>query len=387
MEEADQNFKTKKIETDVVKCPSCGGTMVFDPELQALKCEHCGNVSDFKKDFEVVERNIAEGFENAELVGEEEQVAYRCSNCGAEVVINSDETATICPFCGTSHVAKEGSFKGIRPQVVIPFQFGKDKASDFAKKWAKRRLFAPGDFKKKLEPENVHGVYEPCFTFDSDTKSTYYGRVGDIHTRTVGSGKNRRTETYVVYRNVSGVYNEFFDDVMVATNAKFDQRKMDMLSPFDRSRACNYEKKFLSGFFADKYQKNLSESWDDAKKIIDSRIRKDIENSLHCDEVDYLNISTTHTGVTYKYVLLPVYRLVYGYKGKDYGVMINGSSGKVKGKTPKSAIKVLIAVVLAIAAAVGLGFLAFALAKSGALDDFMAISRKIFTSFPLKSLK
>ncbi len=361
--------------------------MVFDPDIQALKCDHCGNVAAVKKDFGVRENNIKEGFDKAELISKEEQVSYKCPSCGAEVMINSDETATLCPFCGASHIVKEGEFKGLKPQVVIPFQFGKNTACEFAKQWAKRRIFAPSDFKKTLEEENIHGVYEPCFTFDSDTHSTYYGRVGDVHTRTVGSGKDRRTETYVVYRNVSGTYNHFFDDVMVASNDKFDQRKIELMSPFDRSQACNYEKKFLSGFFSDKYQKNLPDCWDEAKRLMDVDLRRRIENSLNCDEVDYLNISTTHTSVTYKYLLLPVYRLVYRYKGKNYGVMINGSSGKVKGKTPKSAVKVSIAVVIAVAALVGLGFLAVLLAKSGALDGFMTISRKIFTFFHLKLLK
>ncbi|MBO4262891.1 MAG: hypothetical protein J5903_03805, partial [Clostridia bacterium] len=227
----------RRIETDMEKCASCGGTMVFDPETQSLKCEHCGNTVDIKKDRNVKEIAIEEGFEAAERLGENEQVVCRCENCGAEVLINSDEEATICPFCSTSHVVKEGSFKGIRPQVVIPFAFDGGKASEFAKKWAKKRIFAPKNFKKRLEPQNTHGVYEPCFTFDSRTSSFYEGRVGDRHTRTVGSGKNRRTETYIVYRRVKGTYNEFFDDVLVANNKKFDQDSLDRLAPYSTGSA------------------------------------------------------------------------------------------------------------------------------------------------------
>lgn len=354
MTEEREVFLNTRVETDTEKCPSCGGTMVFDPATQTLRCDHCGNIRDIVKDFAVVEHDIAEGFAQAERVGKDEQVSYKCDNCGAEVVINSDESAKLCPFCGTSHIVRLGSYDGIKPQVVIPFQLTAEAACDCAKKWAKRRIFAPSKFKKNLEAENTRGVYEPCFTFDSATTSYYVGRVGDRHTRTVGVGKNRRTETYVVYRNVSGTFIKNFDDVMVATNSKFDQNSLDALSPFKSEAACVYDRKYISGYACDKYTKELPDSWTAAKKIIDKDLRKSIERSLHCDVVDYLNVSTKHENVTYKYLLLPVYRTSYRYKGKDYGVSINGSTGKASGKTPLSPIRVGIAVVVGLAIAIGL---------------------------------
>ncbi len=352
--ENTDEIKYKKIETHNIKCPHCGGNLIFDPNKQTLYCEHCGSEEAIEKNTDVMENDILDGFEKAERVKSGEQAVYKCRNCGAVVVINSDENAVICPFCSTTHIVKEGSFEGLKPQVVVPFRFGGAAASEYAKKWAKRRIFAPRKFKKTLNEENMHGVYEPCYTFDSQTESTYVGRVGDRHTRTVGSGKNARTETYVVYRNVKGNYDRFYDDVLVSNNANFDQSKINALSPFDLSGQCVYEHKYLSGFSAEAYQKDLKDGWQDAKAIIDKRIYKEIVRSLKCDVVDYLNISTMHTNVTYKYILLPVYLMNYRFKGKDYNVMINGSNGNVKGKTPLSPIRVAIAVILGVIILVGL---------------------------------
>ncbi|MBO4323603.1 MAG: hypothetical protein J5836_02970 [Clostridia bacterium] len=339
----------KKVETNIIKCKSCGGTMIFDPATQSLKCEHCGNTEKIDKDKNVIERDIEEGFEKAVKLKVGEQVVYKCHNCGAEVVLNADESAAICPFCSTSNIIKEEFFEGIKPQVVVPFKFGGETASEYAKKWAKRRIFAPRKFKKTLESENMRGVYEPCFTFDSHTFSSYRGRVGDRHTRTVGSGKNRRTETYIVYRNVSGTYDRFFDDVLVANNANFDQSKLSSLSPFDLSSQVVYERKYLAGYCSEVYQRDVKGSWSAAKGIMDDRLYSEIKSTLHCDVVDYLNISTEHTGVTYKYLLLPIYFMSYRFKGKDYGVMINGSNGRASGKTPISPIRVIIAAILGLA--------------------------------------
>jgi hypothetical protein len=47
-------------------------------------------------------------------------------------------------------------------------------------------------------------------------------------------------------------------------------------------------------------------------------------------------------------MLVPVYSLIYRFKKKNYNVKVNGTTGKVKGKTPVSPIRVIIAVLLGI---------------------------------------
>ena len=345
-ERVDFYKEMRDVETYNAKCQSCGATMVFDPESQSLKCPHCGSIDEINKDFSVIENDIRKGFEEAEKWKPDEQATYRCENCGAIVVLAVDEEASTCPFCKTTHIAKEGSFESIRPHMVIPFQFGSQKASDLSKKWARSRIFAPRSFKKSIVAENVQGIYEPCFTFDSNTFSSYHGRVGNRRTRTVGSGKNRRTETYVVYRIVSGKHDKFFDDVLVATNENFNQKELRGLAPFRTECACVYENKYLSGFMAEGYHKNLDASWEDAKVDMEAQIRSQIISRLHCDVVDYLSVTTHHADVKFKYLLIPVYTLVYRFKRKNYVVRVNGSTGKVKGKTPLSPLRVAIGSIL-----------------------------------------
>ena len=82
---------------------------------------------------------------------------------------------------------------------------------------------------------------------------------------------------------------------------------------------------------------------------MDANLRTSIVNSYGYDVVDYLNVSTLHNDVKYKYVLLPVYQLEYKYKKKTYTVVINGNSGTVTGKSPVSPVRVIIAVLLGIA--------------------------------------
>ena len=75
----------------------------------------------------------------------------------------------------------------------------------------------------KLKPY----INSPTFSFDSDTFSTYNGRLGEYYTVTVGSGKDRHTETRTRYFVVSGTYSQFFNDVLIEVSPKLSQKEFD----------------------------------------------------------------------------------------------------------------------------------------------------------------
>ena len=329
-----------KVETENVKCPGCGANMIFDADLQTLYCPHCGSKKELGETKVAQEKDIMEGLSADASWRPEETVVFRCDNCGAKVVLQKDETAKICPFCGTAHVQKTEELAGLKPDAVLPFEFGQEKALEYSKTWAKKRFFAPRKFKKDLNAENVNGVYAPCFTFDSQTYSTYRGRIGKHHTRVVGSGKNRRTETYTVWRNISGNYSEFFDDLAITAGDKCGQRELDKLSPYDTNSGKEYKEQYLLGFMAYHYDHGLSECWTTAKSRMDKIIRNNILKQYSYDVVDYLNVSTTHQEVKYKYVMIPVYVGNFTFKQKLYNFFVNGTTGKTFGKYPKSWVRV-----------------------------------------------
>ncbi len=348
-----------KVETESVKCPGCGANMIFDADLQTLYCPHCGSKKELGEAKIAQEKDIMEGLSADSTWKAEETVVFRCDNCGAKVVLQKDETAKICPFCGTAHVQKTEELAGLKPDAVMPFAFGQDKALEFSKTWAKKRFFAPRKFKKNLNAENVNGVYTPCFTFDSTTYSTYHGRIGKNHTRVVGTGKNRRTETYTVWRNISGGYTEAFDDVAIAAGDKCGQKELDKISPYDTNSGREYKEQYLLGFMAYHYDHELSECWSSAKSKMDKEIRRNILKQYDYDVVDYLNVSTTHENVTYKYVMIPVYVGNFTFKQKLYNFFVNGTTGKTYGKYPKSWLRVGGAILFGLAIAAVIAYFLF----------------------------
>lgn len=358
----------KRADTQYIKCQNCGGNMVFDPSTQSLSCPFCGNLKDIEKDIEVQELEIESAFSAAKKW--DDVSVLNCENCGAKIIISTNEVSKECPYCGTSHIRKSEDLAGIRPNALYPFKYTTDEAEQFCKKWVKTRIFAPRRFKKSIEARNIHGVFEPIFTFDSDTSSKYKGRIGKTKTRTVHTKNGTKTETYVEWRHVSGTIDHFFDDVTISAGNDLDQAIFNKLMPFDKSSIKVYNKDFLAGYTAKHYDKDLTVAWNESKSIMDEKIRKLILDKYNCDVTGYLDVFTLHNKVTYKYVLMPIYILNYLYKRKNYRLNVNGNSGKIAGKTPLSFWRVLVAVLL------GVGLLAlivFAMSKGDVELEFSAL--------------
>ncbi len=339
----NDDFTKDQRETVTAKCDNCGGNMVFDPATQMLKCPHCESVKDFEKGENVKEIDILSAFSQSEEWKDESSV-YRCENCGAIVVLKMGETATKCPYCETSHVVKTDEIAGLKPNALYPFTVTTDTARDSVKKYVKSRWFAPKKFKKNLTADNFKGVFQPGFTFDSATRSTYVGKIGKRHTRVVGSGKNRRTETYIVWRSISGTYFDSFNDVLINGDSTYSQTTLNKIMPYSENNLKEYTVDYLTGYMAKRSDRKIEDCWSDAKREMDEMIKSHILSQYSYDVVSFLNVSTTHTSVTYKYVLIPIYLLNYRYNKKLYTMHVNGNTGKVTGKTPVSPWKVLLTV-------------------------------------------
>ena len=267
--------ETTSVDTTVLKCSACGSNLRFDPDKQSMVCEHCGTAFDFEKMREAQEISIEQAFSVEKDWNSSETVMFHCDNCGANVVLNKDQTAKSCPFCGTPHVQKVEELGGLKPNAVLPFAFSVEKAGEISKNWAKKKFFAPSSF-KKLSADSINGIYTPCFTFDSITTSSYYGRIGKRRTRTVGSGKNRRTETYIEWYSISGMHYDNFDDVLISAGSKMEQNKLDKIAPFDTDCSMDYDENYLLGFMAYHYDYEINDCWGLAKTRIDKAIRNSI---------------------------------------------------------------------------------------------------------------
>ena len=347
----------KERNTDVTKCPSCGANMVFSAEKGDLECPYCGTLSEIarKESRELSFANLM----NSGGGWSSETHVFRCENCGARQVMGIGEIATKCAFCGTTNVVKTEEIPGLKPNAVVPFSVTIEQAIEKVKAWAKKKLFAPRKFKKEVSPKNVNGVYNPAFTFDTLTRSTYCGTLGKYYyeTRTV-NGKTERVRK-IRYFTISGMHDSSFDDILVQASTAISQKDIDKMQPFSTDESCEYNQDYLNGFTASQYERNGMECWETAKERIDASVKRQILARYVYDVVASLSVATSYDNTTYKYVLLPVYVGHCKWNKKNYNFYVNGRNGKVVGKTPISPWRVLVAVLLGVAVVAGIIALAY----------------------------
>ncbi len=343
--------EAKKSATEISKCPSCGANLIYNPSHGTLKCDYCG--TEVKVDM----TEYAEEIDFSRLVkdnndwGNETKV-FECSNCGARQILSRRDLAPKCAFCGTSNIVETDSMSGIKPNAILPFLMGKESASKFYIKWAKKKLFAPKSFKKDLKPEQLSGHYFPAFTFDSRTESPYFGRLGKhYYTTHVDSKGHTHTTRHTRYFNVSGTYKMFFNDVFVHAGAENDKKTIKKIGPYATDDSHKYSSDFLHGFSASKYEKDGLACWQEARGFMSAHIHDSILAQYDYDVISSFDYNMHCYNTTYKYLLLPVYVGHTEFNHKIYNFYMNGQNGKVRGKTPKSPLKIALTVLFGLAVA------------------------------------
>ncbi|MDR1094487.1 MAG: TFIIB-type zinc ribbon-containing protein [Clostridiales bacterium] len=347
MSEYGQTQQEVRQDVDVFKCKNCGNDLTFEPKSGKLACEHCGTVEDIHVERFVEQRPVDFSLDTQVRWGAETRT-FKCDNCGATTTFDRAEFASECAYCGSNKVLNIEQFEGIKPNALLPFTLTAADARAKWLAWLKKKFFAPRAIKRDASLDHIKGVYSPCWTFDSDTFSHYNGVAGKYYYVTVGSGKNRHTERRIRYFPFSGTIARNFRDVLVEASPHLTDKDMARLNPFPMGNAVAYDRRFLSGFSADHYDKSLQAGWKDGEKIMRGQIQNAIRRSINADVIQSLNVNTSFSNSTFKHVLLPVYVSRATFKEKVYNFFINGINGKVSGKTPVSGGKVALTVGLAV---------------------------------------
>lgn len=348
-------------------CGQCGATLTWDPGVSALKCPYCGFVNQAAEAAApdtVRELDFREGLAlgAAEAPVETIQVV-KCSSCAAEFTLQGEERSRPCPFCGAPVVVDAHPADRIRPGAVLPFKITAAEARERYRSWLGRLWFAPGGLKRQAATDRgLSGMYVPFWTYDCGTTSRYTGERGEDYftTETYKTQENGKsvTRTRQVKKTrwwpASGTVSRHFDDVLVLASNSLPQRHAERLEPWDLGALAPYDAGYLSGFGSETYQIDIAGGFDIAKTKMEPEIRRDVAHDIGGDHQRIHSLTTQHSDVTYKHLLLPVWLATYRFGGKPYRFLVNARTGEVQGERPWSWLKIagLIAVIIAIIAAI-----------------------------------
>ncbi|WP_203294903.1 DNA helicase PriA [Luteirhabdus pelagi] len=339
-------------------CVNCGAELKYAPGTTELECEYCGYTQEIPKSESSFEELELKPYlqELGRQSHSEEIMMLQCKNCGANQHIEENYKSLHCVYCGSPLIVEDAQKESwILPGAVLPFKIDQQEAHQIFKKWVKGLWFAPNDLKKAaLDPQYTKGLYAPYWTFDAQLYADYTGQRGDYYyvTKTVGSGKNRRTvrERRTRWTPAFGSVSGFVDDTLVKASkqrsgiipSKVARWNLQDLKPFSSD--------YLAGFVTEKYTITLQDghfaATEQAKQIADGWARRDIGGDTQ--RVTSLDMKLSEE--TFKHILLPVYISAYKYKGKRYNFFVNGQSGVLSGKRPYSFWKIFFTVLGVLAA-------------------------------------
>lgn len=349
-----------------LKCKGCAAVLTFQPGTTLLGCEFCGaeNEIEFKQDpieeldFDKFLSEYMSGKGNTETVS-----VVTCHACKAQTQLAPNLVSDHCDFCGTPLAVKEASSCNlIKPKSILPFGINRDKAFEEFAKWVKSLWFAPNDLKKYADrAEKLAGMYIPYWTYDAATSSYYTGMRGVNRTETYTAYENgkpvTRTRTRTDWYPASGNVSKDFDDILVIASKSLPKSYAESLEPWDLENLANFDEKFISGFKTESYQVDLKDGFDDSKKKMEVVIRQLVNKHIGGDQQRIITLSTTHSSVTFKHILLPIWLSAFLYNGKSYRFMINGRTGEVQGERPYSGWKITFFILAILGVIAGIVFL------------------------------
>ncbi len=335
-----------------IKCPNCGGELVFDPKSQKYKCEYCG--SDFElNEIETEDTGTQEPLDSAETAGfetaaesfektasdnpeaeaqESSAVVYTCPSCGAQIVTDQTTAATFCYYCHNPVLLSEQLTGDFHPDQIIPFEIDRKQAEQQFLDFVQKKKFVPNAFFQKNQIEKLTGIYYPYWVCDAEVDGAVTAEGSKV--RVFVAGDEEITETRIFRMERQGEVS--LREITKHALKKSDRLLAEGVLPYDFSKAEPFHMGYLSGFYAEKRDIESTELESEVHAEVENCTRDLLEDTIQ--GYTGVHIISDHIRVlqeNWKYTLLPVWTVTYkGMNGKMYYYSMNGQNGKTYGELP-----------------------------------------------------
>lgn len=354
-------FKQSVPDSLQTNCKSCGGIVQYSPADENLKCIYCGMITELNKTAAEIKGNDfyywkdkADDNESDEII---EAAEIKCRQCGATTTLPSNTSGADCAFCGTPLILNEAHIKKFwQPEYLLPFVVTQKKSAEYFKKWLSKKWFLPNKLKySTVVTEAFKGVYMPFWTYDANTRTDYTGQRGENRTVTGRNSKGEIVESTVTdWYTAIGSVNVEFNDVVVPASHSLPPSIINRLTNWDMMNCVPYQKEYLAGFTTEIYQRDFRDAVNDARQKMNIVIENSVREDIGGDSQRIFTRNTQFNDLKFKLLLFPVWISAFKFNNKLYQFVINGRTGSVIGKYPKSTMKIIRFIALLIAAVAAL---------------------------------
>ena len=335
------------METENIKCQSCGGTLRFEPNKQMLVCDYCNN--EFK--IEDIQNKDKENEEYCHNLNE-----CRCQSCGASMVIDANIASSTCVYCH-SPITITSKLEGeIKPDKIIPFNYDIEQTKKIFLENVKKRKFIPKSYFNKEQLNNIQGIYYPFWIVDIDLSANATFSATKVSTWSNGSYRYTKTSYY----NLDRSGDIHLEDVSSCAIKNVNKKMLEGIFPYPKDKHLDFNKSYLVGYKSHKRDLSKEDIHDDIYAKIKEYSIEQLQSNISF--YNTINVKSYNHNIhkdSWSYVFVPIYLLTYTKKDKTYTYAMNGYTGKVYGEYPISIIKLLLTCLAILLAGVILGLVVY----------------------------
>jgi ribosomal protein S27E len=338
-------------------CPNCGAEAVWNPAKSALVCAYCGTISPAKLASDgssIVEHDLVAALRDTgddRRGWQADRVSVKCQSCQAISVFPANRVAQRCEFCGSASLVPYEQIKApIRPESLLPFKLAETQVREQIHEWTRTRWFAPNRFKSSARTDTVHGIYIPYWTFDAQVQADWTAESGyhyyetEWYTDNNGNQQSRQVQR-TRWEPSAGRVEHFFDDELVPASRGTAPEMLRKIEPFPTTdQLVPYDAGYLAGWVVEQYQIDLAEAAERSRALMQAETEQLCAQQVPGDTQRNLQVDADFSAQTFKHVLVPIWLLTYTYGAASFPVVVNGFTGSIAGRYPKSWIKIALLV-------------------------------------------
>lgn len=315
----------------MVGCSGCGSKLVFDIAKQQMKCSYCGK-------FYAISEVAGKSKDADEAImddGEMEVTMFTCSQCGAEIIADSDEAVTWCSYCGSPATLKSRLCRIRKPDAVIPFKISKEECTAKYLAAAKKQIYAPRELIEKGKADGFRGIYMPYWTYSFERKGNFSlgGKTEMI------AGDYKIVTNYLAEGCLSSHYEGLSHDASLA----FDDSVSEQIVPYWTKDEVPFDECYLNGFYGDAADRNEQEYSNKMYHVENELVVNELKNCFRDiglneefakNQIGGKQMTKVETSATMN--MYPVWFMSYKAGNRVAYTTMNGQTGKMYTDFPAS---------------------------------------------------
>ncbi len=243
----------------------------------------------------------------------------KCSHCGAPIAFRPGEILATCKYCGYTIVIETGQTFTFEHSILLN-KYDQTQIEEPIRNWMRGGFLKPGDLAKKAKLTEKDLTYLPFWVVSVEATSTYKGVFERITPAVVKEGKIAKDYEWLVLARKASEFPTREYNVPLEGKIPFDFRKVEAFAHVLNSEIDKMEAEEQARQEIDENHRFLAQQ--EIDKVVDFKTEIKIEETV--------------------YLHAPIWFTKYEYKGKTYGLIIDGATGTaIKGDIPSAGFGIL----------------------------------------------